>query len=89
MNIEKLLYYTTDVEEGTREVRDGIMLTLKDPSGRTNLHIPIESVSIVEENGEQLVVINLIMSEDAIWFKYDGFNEDIKVWRCGTPPADR
>lgn len=85
MKIDTLLGYLEPLGDDNHAVRQGVMLTMLDPSERTNAQVPIELVAFITEDDdegveESFVVINLILDDDALWFKRDGFDEDITVW---------
>lgn len=86
MKIDTLLEFLVKIDNDNYEVVQGMMLTMLDPSGRTNTQIPIELVALIAADDEEMddkeefVVISLILTEDATWFKKDSFDEDITVW---------
>lgn len=76
MNLDTLMLYTEEVEANTRAVKEGVMLTMLDPSGRNNKQHPIESVTLEEG----CVVISLLNVEDATWYDQPHFDEEITAW---------
>lgn len=76
MNLDQLLAFTEPDGDGNRTVRDRVMLTMLDPSGRNNQQLPIEMIRIEDD----CVVITLLGVEDATWYDAESFDEDVEVW---------
>ncbi len=76
MNTQDLQSFLDDLRDDNYVAREDRMLTMLDPSGRTNRQYPIEMVAFVDG----CVVISLLGIEDATWYDSASFDEDITVW---------
>jgi hypothetical protein len=76
MNTQDLMSFLDHQDNGNYVVRGDRMLTMSDPSGRTDQQHPIEMVAFVDE----YVVIDLLNIEDATWYDAASFDEDISTW---------
>lgn len=77
MNLQDLLVLVDAVDEdGNHVARKGEMLTMMDPSGRSNQQYPIEMVFLEDD----CVFISLLGIEDSTCYDVDSFDEEITVW---------
>lgn len=80
MQLNHLLMYCDPVGDKCFAVKKGFILTLDEGhDGRPGLKA-IELVTLIKEEKEEFVVINLYHIEDAIWFPRIAFNKRITMY---------